>query len=249
MRRIGAVLLLLFFTVSAASAGSCLKEAEGLSRLQNRLVRRSLQKLPPGAWASYGTVRVVYLGRQVSPKSGKRLDVIEVSGAATGQVWYRVVSRPFPFQGKKFRFLVLEPVEAYMKMGGMFFYLTRAMVEIFLKGTAWGAYLDQGVALSPPGCDDLPVLEEVPRTLPGGGRVKAFVIRSEKYGGTLVCSPEVPFGLIEAVSRKDKTAVRLVKYGWKGGKGAIPKSALEGAVVLTFSKNKEKKNGKGGKQP
>jgi len=241
--------LLVFFLLAAsvASAGSCPEKAQKLSALQNRIVERSLQKLSPGAWASYGTVKVVYLGQRVSPKSSKKLDVLEVTGDVTGQVWYKIVPRTFPYQGKKFRFLVVKPVEAYMKMGGTFFYLTTAMVEVFLKGTQWDAFLDQGIALSPPGCDDLPNMKRVLRTLPGGRKIKAFVIRSEKYGGTLVCSSEVPFGLMEAISAKEKTAVRLLKYGWKGGKGTIPKSALAGAMAITFSLNKEKKGTKKGK--
>jgi len=247
LKRVWIFFGLMFFIASVASAGSCLKEAKSLSALQNRIVQRSLQKLSPGAWASYGTVKVVYLGRRVSPKSGKRLDVIEVSGAATGQVWYRIVPRLFPFQGKKLRFLILEPVEAYMKMGGTYFYLTPAMAEIFLKGTRWGTFLNKGMALSPPGCKDLPTIKETTRTLPGGKKVRAYLVRSEKYGGNLTCSPEVPFGLIQAVAPKEKTAVRLVKYGWKGGKGTIPQSALAGAMAITFSLNKEKKESKGKK--
>ena len=247
MKKVILSLLLILALSVPATAGSCLKEARRLSALQNRIVQRSLQKLSPGAWASYGTVKVVYLGRRVSPKSGKRLDVIEVSGAATGQVWYRIVPRLFPFQGKKLRFLILEPVEAYMKMGGAYFYLTPAMAGIFLKGTRWGTFLNKGMALSPPGCKDLPTIKETTRTLPGGKKVRAYLVRSKKYGGNLTCSPEVPFGLIQAVAPREKTAVRLVKYGWRGGKGTIPQSALAGAVAITFSINQEKKESKGKK--
>jgi len=240
--------LLLFLTLSVpVFAGSCLKTARELATLQNRIVGKSIQGLSPGAWASYGTLKTVYLGRKVSPKSGKRLDVIEVTGHVTGQVWYRIVPRLFPFQGKKLRFLILEPVEAYMKMGGTYFYLTPAMAEIFLKGTQWGILLNEGIALFPPGCKDLPTIKETTRTLPGGKKVRAYLVRSEKYGGTLTCSPEVPFGLIQAVAPREKTAVRLVKYGWKGGKETIPKSALTGAMAINFSLNKEKKGSKGKK--
>ncbi len=249
MKKTIALLIIFLFTATVAFAGTCVNKAKNLQAVQNRIVGRSLQKLSPGAWASYGLAKVVYLGRRVSPKSGKKLDVVEVTGKVTGQVWYRIRPHVFPYQGKKLRFLILEPVEAYMKMGGAFFYLTREMAEIFLKGSQWGTFLENGLAFAPPGCGDLPEVKKISQTLPGGKRVHAYFLQSKKYGGVLTCSPEVPFGLIKAVSTKKKMEVRLLKYGWKGGKGVIPKSALAGAIAISYSSNKEKKGAKEGKKP
>ncbi len=247
MKKAVVFLVVFLFSTVAYSADGCLNRAKKLQALQNRIVEKSLRKLPRGAWADYGIAKVVYLGRQVSPKSGKRLEVIEVSGKVTGQLWYKIAPHAFPYQGKRLKFWVPEPVEAYMKMGGMFLYLTREMVGIFLQGSPWGAYLKDGFAFAPPGCGDLPSVKKITRTLPGGKKVEAYVLRSKKYGGAVTCSPRVPFGLIQAVSTKDKTEIRLVKYGWKGGKGVISKNTLTGAVAITYSINKKKEGAKGGK--
>ncbi len=240
------MLFLIFFLlpISPANSAPCIKMARRLSMLQNRIAQQSFQKLSPGAWASFGSVRIVYLGRQISPKSGKKLRVIEVSGSATGQVWYRFVSHTFRYHGEKLRFLLLEPVEAYVKTGGTFLYLTTAMVEIFLKGTPWGKFLDKGVAFSPPGCGDLPVIKRVVQTLPGGKRVRAYVLHSEAYHGTVTCSPEIPFGLIRLRSAGDHAEVRLVKYGCQGGQSRIPRQALKNAMSISFSlRSKDTKKG------
>ena len=248
MKKAVAALILILFCASLAFADPCVRKARELCDLQNRIARRSFQKLPKGAWASYGSVRAVFLGQRVSPKSGKRLDVIEVSGDVTGQIWYRVVPRFFTFRGAKLRFLLLEPVEAYMKTGGTFLYMTTSMVRIFLKGTPWGAFLKKGVVLSPPGCRGFPVIKAVSQEVPGGKRVRAYVIHSERYGGTVVCSPEIPFGLVWLHSDKEHTGIRLVKYGWHGGRGVISSHALKDAMSISFSFHSEEKKSQGKKK-
>ena len=120
-------------------------------------------------------------------------------------------------------------------MGKTFLYLTAGMAEIFLKGTPWGKFLDKGVAFFPPGCKDLPVIKKGFQSLPGGKRVRAYVIHSEKYGGTVTCSPEIPFGLIQLRSAERDVEIHLVKYGWKGGRSRISREALKDAITFSFS--------------
>ncbi len=228
----------LFLFCRAAEAASCYDKASKLANLQYQI----LQKLSPGAWASYGTIQLVYLGQRLSPKTGKRLHVIEVSGRAKGQIWYKLQSQTFIYEGKKLCSQIPNPIEVYIKMGNGYFFFTKAMVEIFLKGTAWGSLLKNGLLPSLPNCHDLPFLRQTLQTLPNGKRVKAFLIRSVKYGGEAICCLDVPFGLIKAVSLKDKKEVHLKKYGWKGGKETISQRDLKGATSITFSLNKKTKD-------
>lgn len=73
--------------------------------LQNQIVDKSFRQLSPGAWAQYSNnIKAVYLGEQVSPKTGHKLYVIEYTGGSVGQIWYKLVSKDITFQGKTFRF-------------------------------------------------------------------------------------------------------------------------------------------------
>jgi len=91
VRKIPILLIVLFFSISAYSADNCLRVTKKLWVLQNQIVDKSFRKLSPGAWAQYShNIKAVYLGQQVSPKTGHKLHVIEYIDRSAAQIWYKL---------------------------------------------------------------------------------------------------------------------------------------------------------------
>lgn len=238
MRKGVILLIVLFFSGLAYSADNCLGVAQRLWVLQNQIVDKSFRQLSAGAWAQYiSNIKAVYLGEQVSPKTGMKLHVIEFTGGPVGQIWYKLTPKDVTYQGKTFRFWTLEPMEAYVLMRGRVYYISKAMIETYMRmsGSHWSTILEEGTILSPPDCDNVPEITETSFTLPSGKRVKATVIRSRENGARLYCSPDVPFGMIKTVSSDGHTGSgELVDFGFSGGKAKISRNMAAGALPMPF---------------
>lgn len=236
MRKIVVLVVILFVSVTAQWADNCLEVAQKIWTLQNQIVNQSFQQLPVGAWAQYGNLKAVYLGEQLSPKTGMKLHVIEISGGPVGQIWYKLTPKDVTYQGKTLRFWTLEPMEAYVLMGKKVFYISKATIETFMqmRGSYWSTILEEGTILSPPDCNHVPEITETLYTFPGNKRVKATVITSRENGGQLYCSPEVPFGMIQTVSSGGQVGLKLTDFGLEGGQAKISRKMALAAETMPF---------------
>lgn len=240
MKKVVILLVILLFSGLAYSADNCLKIEKKLWILQNQIVDNSFRKLSAGAWAQYtfnaSNIKAVYLGKQVSPKTGMKLYVIEYTGVPAGQIWYKLTPKDVTYQGKTFRFWTIEPMEAYLAMRGGVFYLSKAMIETYMRmtgGSSWSKILKEGSVLPSQNCRDITEIKETTYTFPTGKRVKATVIRSKENGAKLYCSPDVPFGWINISSDDDTDAGGLVNFGFRGGKAKISRDMASKALPIT----------------
>ncbi|SMC18741.1 hypothetical protein SAMN02746041_00515 [Desulfacinum hydrothermale DSM 13146] len=230
--------IILFFLTPAYSADHCLEVARRLWALQNQIVAKSFRQLPPGAWAQYASnIKAVYLGQQVSPRTGMKLHVIEFTGGPTGQIWYQLTPKDIPYQGETLRFWTLEPMEAYILMGHRASYISKRILETYMRmsGNRWSTILEEGTILSPPNCDEVPEIRETTFVLASGKKVKATVIRSQENGAKLYCSPDVPFGWIK-VKHSDGTtgAAPLMDFGFSGARAKISRKMAAEAQPIVF---------------
>ena len=234
----GIFIALNFLSIKAYSANNCLDIAKRLYELQNQIVDKSFRHLPVGTWAKYGKgSKAVYLGRQISPKTGLELYVIEFTGGSTvGQIWYRLTPKDITYQGQQLRFWTLEPMEIYGVIGGRAFYISKNMIKTYMgmSGNRWSTILEEGTILNPPDCHNLPEINEKSYNFPNGKKVKATIIRSTVNGGELYCSPDVPFGMIKVVSSNGKVGGLggpLVDFG-TGAKPVISREMVKNSVSL-----------------
>jgi len=236
MKKVVILLAFLFFSGQAYSADNCLKIEKKLWILQNQIVDKSFRQLSPGAWAKYSSnIKAVYLGKQISPKTGKKLYVIEYTGGPAGQIWYKLTPKDVTYQDKTFRYWTLEPMEAYLAMRGGVFYLSKTMIETYMRmtgGNSWSRILKEGSILPSPDCRDITEIKETTYTFPTGKRVKATVIRSKENGAIVYCSPLVPFGMINVKSSQENNSNGLIDYGFSDGKAKITKSMAANAKLF-----------------
>jgi len=237
MRKVVIFLLLIFTTSLGYGADNCLKVAQSLWNLQNQIVKKSFEQLTPGAWAQYQDgSKVIYLGKRISPKTGKKLFVVEYQGKQVGQIWYKVTPKEITYQGQSYRFKTLEPMEAYALMRGKSYYIPKEMIETYMRmgGHRWSTILEEGTISSPPNCDHVPELRETVLNFPGGKKIKATVIISTENKSKIVCSPDVPFGMIKVVSSLGRISYNLKNFNFKGGKAKISNKMLKEAVPMSF---------------
>ena len=238
MKKVVIFLAVLLFSSFAYSADNCLKIEKKLWVLQNQIVDKSFRKLLPGAWAKYSSnMKAVYLGEQVSPKTGMKLYVIEFTGEGSmEQIWYKLTPKDVIYQGKIFRYWTLEPMEAYALTSQGVYYIPKPMIETYMRmtgGNSWSKILKEGSVLPSPDCRDITEIKETTYTFPMGKRVKATIIRSKENGAMVFCSPYVPFGMIKVVSSDGDTGDwELVDYGFSGGKPKISKDMADEAQPM-----------------
>jgi len=231
-------ILFAFSSIQAYSADKCFDVAKRLYELQNQIVDKSFRHLSIGTWAKYGeSSKAVYLGRQISPKTRLKLYVIEfTSGPTSWQIWYKLTPKDVTYQGKRLRFWTLEPMEIYTLIGERVFYISKGMIEAYMRmsGTSWSTILEEGAILNPPDCNNLPEINEKSYNLPNGKKVKATIIRSTVNGSELYCSPDVPFGMIKVVSPNGKVGGiggPLVDFG-TNAKAVISREMVKNSVSL-----------------
>jgi len=237
MKKVVISLAVLLFSGLAYSADNCIKIEKRLWALQNQIVDKSFRQLPPGAWAKYTpNIKAVYLGQEVSPKTGMKLYVIEYTGGPVWQIWYKLTPKDVTYQDKTFRYWTLEPMEAYIAMRGGVFYLSKAMIETYMRmtgGSSWSRILKEGSILPSPDCRDITEIKETTYTFPTVKRVKATIIRSKENGAMVFCSPYVPFGMIKVMSSDGDTGDwELTDYGFNGGKPKISKDMADEAQPM-----------------
>ncbi len=230
---------LLVFTSVAFAGDSCQKVARELHTLQNQIVDKSFRHLKKGAWGLYDagdgkTVKAVYCGRQVSPKTGKKYDMIELQGRFAGQVWYRLTPKDVRYSGITFRFWTLEPMEIYAQMASGLVYISKREIELFMQlaGRRWSTILKEGVIVAPPDCRHIPVIKVAHLKFPGGKMIDATVIKSTENRGEIFCSPEVPFGYIKVRGGHARQVPRLLDFGSQGGKRRISHAMAAKATPL-----------------
>ncbi len=232
MKKAAFLLVFLFlFSLTAYAGGQsegCLKIANKLYVLQNKIVDKSFRNLKKGAWALYSTesgdkTKAVYWGLQKSPKTRKKYYMIEFQGKPAGQVWYKLTPKDVKYGAKTYRFWTLEPMEIYAKISGSLVYISKQMIELFMQmvGGRWSTILKEGVIVSPPDCSKLPKITVTIVNLPGHKGVKATIIESRGNGAKLFCSPDVPFGFIKAVTKHERGSPHLVDFAFLGGSRLI----------------------------
>lgn len=236
MKRAVILMMLLFLSARVCPANECLKMEKKLWKLQNQIVEQSFRNLPAGAWARYASgLTLVYLGLQVSPKTGKRLYVVEFSGGGpVGQIWYKLTPKDFFYQGRTFRYWTLEPMELYVVMQGGVFYVPKAMIETYMRmtgGNSWSRILKEGFLLPMPNCTNVLDIKESSYAFSNGKRIKAVYIRSRENEGGLYCSPEVPFGMVEVQGARGGLD-KLLDFGFKGGRPTLSQDQISQAQPL-----------------
>ncbi len=238
MRKVAIFLSLILTTTIGYGANNCLEVAQSLWSLQNQIVEKSFEQLTPGAWAQYNNgFKAVYLGKRVSPNTGKELYVIEYHGRQVGQIWYKITPKDVTYQGKIYHFETLEPMEAYALMRGKAYYVSKEMIETYMgmSGHRRSTILEEGTILSPPDCSHVPELRETFINFPGGKKVKATVIISTENEAKLYCSPDVPFGMIKVVSSSGNNSNSdLLDFGFGGGKAKISNKMLKESASMPF---------------
>jgi len=227
-RGIISIVVILLFLSSAFSMDNCLKVEKELWILQNQIVEKSFKELHYGAWAKYASnLKAVYLGKQVSPKTGMKLYVIEFTGEGpVGQIWYKLTPKDVIYQGKIFRYWTLEPMEAYVLKNQGVYYIPKPMIETYMRmtgGNSWSRILKEGIILPSSDCWDVVEIKETSYTVSNGRKIKATLIRSRENGGKLYCSTKVPFGMVESVDSRGGPD-KLIDYGFSGGRAKITKS-------------------------
>lgn len=235
MKRIAiiyAVFMVIFAGLSYSSS-NCLEIASKLWKLQNKIVEESFINLTPGAWAQYDTTKAVFLGQQKSPKTGVKLYVVEFQGKPAGQIWFRIRPKDLIYEDKTLRFWTLEPMEGFAYLSNGVYYISKQMIEFFMKGKAWSTILWEGQIFTPPNCEARVELLPTEYRVPSGKIVKATIIKSIKDGGQLYVSSEVPFGLIKSVAPSGKVnSPYLIDFGSSGGKSIMNASMLKNARPL-----------------
>ena len=223
------IFLFLFLSFSYAVT-DCKIVAKKLHKLQNEIIEKSFRTLPPGSWADYGVMKAVYLGEKISPKTGLKLRVVEFQGKSSGQLWFKLTPKDIEYQGKTYRFWTIEPMEAYVNAGGIIFYVPKVAIEMLMRGKEWSIILFEGNLFSPPDCTNRTSLTEKTVFFPGNKKVKETIIESLENHGKVVCSPDVPFGMIRGVDSSGQSSkVSLKDFGFRGGKSVISNELLKKA--------------------
>jgi len=229
------------------SSNNCLQAASKLWKLQNKIVEKSFRNLPLGAWARYDTTKAVFLGQQKSPKTGMNLYVIEFQGRPAGQIWFRLRPKDITYGGKTLSFWTLEPMEAFAVAGNRVIYISKEMIEFFMRGKQWSTILWEGQIFAPPDCKAEVKLTPAEYKLPSGKTVNSIIIKSMENGGQLYVSSEVPFGFIMSISSSGKeNSPYLIDFGFSGGKSIMNPESLKSAIPLS---NFPMVNSKGKKSP
>ena len=223
------IFLFLFISFSYAVT-DCKIVAKKLHNLQNEIIEKSFRNLSPGSWADYGEIKAVYLGKKVSSHTGLKLRVVEFQGTPAGQLWFKLTSKDIEYKGKTYRFWTIEPMEGYIYVGGNVYYVPKAAIELFMRGKEWSIILFEGIILAPTECKERTSLSEKILTFPRGKKVKASVIESLENHSKLVCSPDVPFGMIRSIdSSGNVSSVSLKDFSFRGGKSKIPNEKIKKA--------------------
>ena len=224
------IIFLLIFSPFSYAITDCKIVAKKLHNLQNEIIEKSFRTLPTGSWADYGVIKAVYLGKKISPQTGLKLRVVEFQGTPAGQLWFKLTPKDIDYKGKTYRFWTIEPMEGYVNVGGNIFYVPKAAIEMLMRGKEWSIILFEGNISAPTECKERTSLTEKSLSFPGGKKVKAFVIESLENHGKLLCSPDVPFGMIRSISSSGQSSkVFLKDFGFKGGKSIISNEQLKKA--------------------
>lgn len=225
--------LFLFFIHSYIFSGNCLNDAKKLHDLQNEIITKAFFNLPPGSWAQHGNIKAIYLGKMVSPKTGLKLRVIEFQGRPAGQLWFKLTKKKESYNGQTYEFWTIESMEAYFLLGGRLFYISKPLIELFMQGKSWSTIIFEGQILTPPNCENKVTIKEEIEIFPGGKKIKATIIESDKNHGKVYCSPDVPFGMIKSVDSHGKPdALALIDFGFSGGKSKISTDKLKESTLL-----------------
>lgn len=249
MKKIFILLNIFFFSAIAYSFDKCLEIEHKLWMLQNKIVLQSFQKLPKGAWAKYGfdnyNIKAVNLGEQISPKTGKKLYVIEFNGGPVEQIWYKITPKYIQFHGKTFKYLTLEPMEIYALIGNGIFYIPKGMIETYMRmtgGNSWSRILKEGNIVPAQKCQHILEIKNIIYHFPYGKKVKATIIKSKVNGAMVYCSPNVPFGMIKVTSPDEPNIGGLVDFGFSNGNTRITKDMIRNSSPLPFIPGLNSKN-------
>ncbi len=243
MRKKGILLVLSFFLLSnvlLSTNPNCMELAKRIYDLQNRIVESSFIQLSPGAWATYSkNVKIVYLGEKISPKTGKKLRVLEFQSPFKGQLWFRISDKKFIYQGKKIRFRTLEPMEAYMETGSSVFYIPKELIEMFMSmrgGKEWSIILWEGKINVPPDCSKNKIKIYKRDYITNSEKVvNAVIIKSLENGGEVWASDKVPFGYVKTFSPKGKVSpLYLTDFGFSGGIQNISDNKIKNSKIMSF---------------
>jgi len=235
-KRVLTFFLLFFVVLSFLSYAvtDCKIVAKKLHDLQNEIMEKSFRKLPAGSWAQHGKNRLVYLGEKISPKTGLKLRVVEFQGIPEGQLWFKLSPKDVEYEGKTYRFWTVEPMEAYAVMGQSVYYIPKSAIELFMRGKNWSIALFEGT-ISPVECTNRTALTEKILTFPGGKKVNATIIESLENHAKVICSPDVPFGMINTITSQGvPSKLGLTDFGFSGGKSKISGKMLKSAKPFPF---------------
>jgi len=230
-------LMFFLFMVTALTAEwsqeKCRAEAAKLLQLQNRIVTYSFEKLKPDDWARYndGTF-ALYLGP--THTSQGTLYGIEFSGSKmpVAQVWYAIVDKRIETPLGPVTMRTLDPRILYVRggPGGGVMRIEGPILAMALERMRpLSVILTPAEVHIPPKCThDTEVLPVTGHRLEEGQVINGMKIVDHTTGGSVLVSPEVPFGLVGDPSGTP----HLVAYGHGGVRPRIDERARRSARAM-----------------